>query len=500
MSNTRTKKPRDEAPSKAHDPQVLSRLFEQLPPHALEAEMSLLGSILIDPQVLGDVVQSIKTGDDFFKPANGAIFDAMVHLYNHSSTLDIVQLNQLLIDRSILKDVGGLDYLVDLASSVPTAANANHYARLVHEKAMIRRLIEAAGEILYDAHHSPEDARAILDQAEQRIFHIAQQSSQVDLQTLRDLIDETMRILETIDGRAVTGVPTGFIELDQMTCGLQPSEMIIIAARPSMGKTALALNMAENMAMKDIPVAVFSLEMSKQQLAQRLLAARSGIDLQELRRGIPSRHKARLFAACEELQSAPMLIDDSPGLSLLQLRAKARRMVAKHGVRAVLIDYLQLLSVGGRVESRQVEVGEISRGLKAMARELKLPVICLSQLNRSPEQREGHRPRLSDLRESGSIEQDADVVCMLHREDYFHQGDEDWMERNHDKRGVAELIIAKQRNGPTGTVRLSWISSSARFRDHSAAQPPAGLSGAGVGRDGGGPEYNDPLDEEDPPF
>ena len=497
MSNTRTRHSPDAAPAKARDPQVLSKLFEQLPPHALEAEMSLLGSILIDPQVLGDVVQTIKAGDDFFKPANGAIYDAMAHLYNHSSTLDIVQLNQLLIDRGILKDVGGLEYLVDLASSVPTAANARHYARLVHEKAMIRRLIEAAGEILFDAHHSADDARAILDQAEQRIFHIAQSSSTSDLQTLRELIDEAMKILESIDGRAVTGVPTGFIELDQITCGLQPSELIIVAARPSMGKTALALNIAENMAMKDIPVGVFSLEMSKQQLAQRLLAARSGIDLQELRRGIPNRHKARLFAACEELQKAPMLIDDSPGLSLLQLRAKARRMVSKHDVKAVLVDYLQLLSVGGRVESRQVEVSEISRGLKAMARELKLPVICLSQLNRSPEQREGHRPRLSDLRESGSIEQDADVVCMLHREDYFHQGDEDWLERNYDKRGVAELIIAKQRNGPTGTIKLSWISSSARFRDHSNATPPPGTGNPGATRHA---DF-DPLDDGDePPF
>jgi len=472
MSTPRTRKSPDAAPAKARDPQVLSRLFEQLPPHAIEAEMSLLGSILIDPQVLGDVVQVVKIGDDFFKPANGAIYDAMLHLYNHSSTLDIVQLNQLLIDRGILKDVGGLEYLVDLASSVPTAANANHYAKLVHEKAMIRRLIEAAGEILYDAHHSPEDARAILDQAEQRIFHIAQQSSTSDLQSLRDLIHETIEILIASAGRPITGVPTGFIELDQITCGLQPSELIIIAARPSMGKTALALNIAENMAMKDVPVAVFSLEMSKQQLAQRLLASRSGIDLQELRRGISQRNRARLMDACDELQKAPMLIDDTPGLSLLQLRAKARRMVSKHGVKAVLIDYLQLLSAGGRVESRQIEVSEISRGLKAMSRELKLPVICLSQLNRSPEQREGHRPRLSDLRESGSIEQDADVVCMLHREDYFHQGDEDWLERNYDKRGVAELILAKQRNGPTGTIKLSWIASSARFRDHAAAPPP----------------------------
>lgn len=493
-TSPRTKKAPDRELAKAHDPQVLSKLFEQLPPHAIEAEMSLLGSILIDPQVLGDVVLSIKSGDDFFKPANGAIFDVIVHLYDTTSSLDLVQLNQTLIDRNILKDVGGLEYLVELAGSVPSAANAKHYARLVREKAMIRRLIAAAGEILYKAHNAPEDARSILDQAEQAIFQIAQSSTTSEHQTLRELIQDAMMILETMDGRAVTGVPTGFIELDQLTCGLQPSELIILAARPSMGKTAFALNIAENMAIKDIPVAVFSLEMSKQQLAQRLLSSRSGIDLQELRRGIPSRHKSRLMTACDELKSVPMLVDDSPGLSLLQLRAKARRMVSKHGIRAVLIDYLQLLSVGGRVESRQVEVSEISRGLKAMARELNLPVICLSQLNRSPDQREGHRPRLSDLRESGSIEQDADVVCMLHREDYFHQGDEDWLEKNYDKRGVAELIVAKQRNGPTGTIKLSWISSSARFRDYTAAAPPPGVVVAPQAE-----QFDEDYDE-DPPF
>jgi len=251
--------------------------------------------------------------------------------------------------------------------------------------------------------------------------------------------------------------------------------MVIIAARPSMGKTALALNIAENMAMAGHGVGVFSMEMSKQQLVQRLLCARSGIDSQRLRRNMLKDQEFRaLMSACDELQDAPILIDDTPGLSLLQLRAKARRMAAKHSIKAVIIDYMQLMSTGGRVESRQVEVSEISRGIKAMARELAMPVICLSQLNRAAESREGHRPRMSDLRESGSIEQDADVIMLLHREDYYHKDDPDWVDNNPDRMGVAELILTKQRNGPTGTIMLSWIAQSTRFRDYAAGGPPAG--------------------------
>jgi replicative DNA helicase len=286
-------------------------------------------------------------------------------------------------------------------------------------------------------------------------------------------------------------VPSGFLELDEMTGGLQRGEMIIIAARPSMGKTSLALNIAEQMAMRGHGVGFFSLEMGKQQVVQRLLAARSGLDLALMRRGLNSSQYQRLFAACSELRDAPMFIDDTPGLSLLQLRAKARRMAAKHAVKAVFIDYLQLLTSGGRVESRQMEVSEISRGIKAMARELNVPVICLSQLNRSPEQREGHKPRMSDLRESGSIEQDADVVAMLHREEYYHQAEPEWLDENPEKKGLAELIITKQRNGPTGMVKLSWIENSTRFKDYSPAKPPPGfermMGGAGGSAYGAAP-------------
>ena len=518
---------RDSAkPSANRDWRHLATLFESLPPHAIEAEMSLLGSILIDPQVLGDVIFVVKRGDDFFKPANGAIFDAMVELYDRHSSLDIVQLNQLLIDRNVLDAVGGLDYLVQLANAVPSASNGPHYARLVREKALVRHLITAAGDILYDAYHSPDASQEILDRAEKLIFDIAERSETIEAEALHNLIKQTMERIEANLGQELTGLPTGFRELDSMTTGLQSGEMVILAARPSMGKTALALNIAENMAMTGHGVGIFSMEMSKQQLVQRLLCARSGIDSQRLRRNMLKDQEFRaLMSACDELQDKPILIDDTPGLSMLQLRAKARRMAAKHSIKAVIIDYMQLMSSGGRVESRQVEVSEISRGVKAMARELQMPVICLSQLNRAAESREGHRPRMSDLRESGSIEQDADVIMLLHREDYYHKDDPEWVDNNPDKMGVAELILTKQRNGPTGTIVLSWIAQSTRFRDHATGHPPAGWhepkyvtahdNGGGPGpsaptpfkpgrktgpvadfRDGGGPPRGADIDDE----
>lgn len=450
----------------ARDWRHLSKLFEQLPPHTIEAEMSLLGSVLLDPRVIGDVILSIRNGESFFKPANGAIYDAMIELYDTKGSVDIVQLHQVLVDRDILDTIGGQDYLIELANSVPSAANARHYANLVREKATIRKLIETAGDILYDAYHSPDDARSILEEAEQRIFHIAQDSENVTSQSLRDLIDQTMKFLDENEGRAITGVASGFAELDEMTSGLQKGELIIVAARPSMGKTALALNICEQVALQGKAVALFSLEMSRQQLVQRLLCSRSGVDSHRLRRNmLRDTEWQKLHKACDQLMDAPILIDDTPGLSSMQLRAKARRLASKQKLEMVVIDYLQLMSSGHRVESRQQEVSEISRAVKAMARELDVPVVCLSQLNRAAEQREGHRPRMADLRESGSIEQDADVIMMLHREEYYHQQDPHWVEDNPEKVNVAELIIAKQRNGPTGTVNLTWMPMSTRFRD-----------------------------------
>ncbi len=444
--------------------------------------MCLLGSILLEPRVLGDTTFIIRDGEDFYKPANGAVYDAMVELYDVNASLDIVQLNQLLVDRDILEAVGGQEYLVELASGVPTAANANHYARLVREKAMVRRLIEEAGVILQLAFESRDSASAILDAAEGRIFSIAERYEQSEVEVLGRLVQEVVEKLQASDGHRSTGVLTGFTDLDEITGGFQPGDVIIIAGRPSMGKTALALNIAENMAVRGVGVGIFSLEMSKHQLVERLLAARSGIDLHRLRRMMLGKeHYSRLFSACGDLRDAPMYIDDLAGATLLQIRARARRLVSKHGVKAIFIDYIQLITTGGRVESRQLEVSAISRGLKALARELNVPVVCLSQLNRSPEQREGHRPRLSDLRESGSLEQDADVVALLHREDYYHQSEEDY-EPSH----VAELIIAKQRNGPTDVVKLSWIEWCTRFKDYSPAVAPV--------------EYAAAYDTGDPPI
>ena len=459
------------APSRSQ--QNVARLLEQLPPHAIEAEMCLLGSILIDPGMLGDVTLIIRQGEEFYKPANGAIFDAMVELYDKSASLDVVQLHQLLVDRDILDSVGGQEYLVELASSVPSAHNAEQYARLVREKAIVRRLIEQAGQILQDAYSSRADAASLLDEAEHRIFSIAEHYEHRDIESLRSIVDDLVKEMEAREGRPASGVLTHYTDLDELTGGFQPGDFIIIAGRPSMGKSAIALNIIENMASHGDPVGLFSLEMSKRHLVERLLAGRAGLDLHRIRRMMLTTDQWIQFqTACGELRDAPIYVDDLGASTLLQIRARARRMVAKHSVKAIFVDYIQLITSGGRPESRQMEVSEISRGFKALARELNIPVIGLSQLNRSPEQRETHRPRLSDLRESGSLEQDADVVCLLHREEYYHQGDEQWLRDNQDVVGVAELIIAKQRNGPTGTVQLSWNQQSTRFNDFSDRDAP----------------------------
>jgi len=467
----------------AHEsrPQAITRLMESLPPHALEAEASLLGSILIDPTVLNDVQLILHGADDFFKKANGLIFEAMVGLYNQCSTVDLVQLQQLVTDRKILEAIGGIEYLVDVARSVPSAASATHYARLVKEKSVVRQLIAAAGEILQDAYANPDDPRGILDDAERRIFRIAQQSEQRHAETLDQLLNDAIRQLEENEGRFITGISTGFPTLDEITSGFQKGEMIVIAGRPSMGKTALALNIAENMVLRDVPVAIFSLEMSRQQLTQRLLSARSAVSGHKIRRNmLNNRDMEAILQAANDLMQRPLYIDDTPGLSIMQLRAKARRLKQSHDIGAIFVDYLQLMTSGHRAESRQQEVSEISRGIKALARELNVPVICLSQLNRAAEQREGHRPRMSDLRESGSIEQDADVITMLHRESYYHINDQAWMEANEEKHSLAELVIAKQRNGPIGNVKLSWDSTCTRFFDWTDALPTEGEGYAAV--------------------
>ena len=451
----------------------IAALFGAEPPVAVEAEMGLLGAIIWDPKVIGDVIGVVRNGEDFSSPRHARIYDAIVEIYDRHATVDIVLLNQLLSDRGLVDAVGGLDYIVQLAEGVPSAANAVHWARVVREKATMRELISAAGEILEEVHTSRIPAQHMLESAEQRIFRIAQKREAGVVSSAGDLVHETMRMIDESDGGGFMGVRTGYAHLDELTNGLQKGEMIILAARPSMGKTALALNLLQQIGQHNVPSVMFSLEMGKQQLIQRMLCALGGIDAQRLRKHmLGSDDYKRLMTACAEISKLPLFIDDTPGLSLLSMRSKARRLKERYGIGFVAIDYLQLMSSGSRVESRQLEVSEISRGIKAMARELDVPVLCLSQLNRAAEQREGHRPRMSDLRESGSIEQDADVVMMLHREDYYHRGDPNWADENPDKVGTAELILAKQRNGPTGTVDLVWDGTTTSFRSRSYAMVP----------------------------
>ena len=440
----------------------LGKLFDKLPPHAIEAEMALLGSMILDGLVIGEVVQILKGKEDFYKPSHAAIYQVLVDLYDKNQPIDAVHLQQMLKDRGELENIGGIKYLVELFESVPSATSAAYYARLVREKSILRKLIEAAGNVLFEAYTSSDPVDDLLDRAEQQIFDLTETKSTTDASDLHSLIQETYTRLETHDGRAISGLATGFIELDEMLSGLQSGELLILAARPSMGKTALALNIAEHIGVTSKqPVAIFSLEMSKQQLAQRLLCSRSGVDSQRLRRNmIRADDWAVLQNACGQLSDAPIFIDDTPGLTLLGLRAKARRLAQRHHIQAIFIDYLQLMTAGSRTDSREQEVSTISRGIKALAREIKVPVVCLSQLNRQTANREGHRPIMSDLRESGSIEQDADVVMMLHREDYYRRKEEGHVDDN-----IAELIIAKQRNGPTGTVKLHFQSATTRFNN-----------------------------------
>lgn len=445
----------------------LGALFDRLPPHSVETEMALLGSMILDPKVIGDVILIVKSPEDFYRPAHGAVFASLVELYDRHAAGDIALLHQRLEEKGVLTDVGGVEYLVQLAESVPAAINAPYYAKVVAEKALVRRLIGAAGEILQAAYTDGGEVRDVLDAAQRAIFDVVLQFDHEGTRSLSSLLEETLKAIESREQGHITGLATHFRELDEMTSGLQPGEMIIVAARPSMGKTSFALNVAENVALMGTPVGVFSLEMGKQQLAERLLSSRSEVDSHKLRRNMISKHDYhRIATAVGQLSEAPIFIDDTPGLSVLELRAKARRMVAKHQVKIIVVDYLQLM-MGMTRESRQQEVAEISRGVKSLARELNIPVICLSQLNRAAENREDHRPRMADLRESGSIEQDADVVMMLHREDYYNQNKPDFEPSN-----IAELIIAKQRNGPTGTVRLTWVGTSMKFKDFSPMMPP----------------------------
>jgi replicative DNA helicase len=403
------------------------------------------------------------------------IFDALVMLYekNKGEGLDAVLLRDELERRGALEQVGGVDYVAKIMDSVPSAANVMYYAGIVKDKMLLRELVDAASAILNDAYGQSGETNQTLDEAERRIFSVTDKNISGSASAIKDLVTQSFELIEKREGSHVTGLPTGYYELDDWTCGLQNGEMIIIAGRPSMGKTSLALNMAQHIGLiEKIPVAVFSLEMGRQQLAERFLCSIGEIDSQKVRKGMLStEHYEKLRDVCGELAEAPIYIDDTSSLTPLELRAKARRLKSQRDIRCIIVDYLQLMHLGGRVESRQQEITTISRYIKALARELNVPVVVLSQLNRAPESRaaEGHRPRMSDLRESGSIEQDADVVMLLHREDYYHRGQRDYEPDNR-----ADLIIAKQRNGPTANVELVFREKFTRFENASHTEPTGG--------------------------
>jgi len=370
-----------------------------------------------------------------------------------------------LIKGQILDEIGGIDYLTEILSTVPNAANGSHYAGIVREKALLRQLISASNDILREAYAPHETAEIVLENAEKKIFAIAERKIQGQMTPMEDVLHE---VFEMIENRGQRGVETGFFELDDMLNGLQRGEMLIVAARPSMGKTAFAMNIIEHVSANSLlPCAVFSLEMSKQQLAQRMLCSRGQIDAHKLRKGMLQAHEyAHLANVVGELAKAPIWVDDSAGLTPLDLRAKARRLKRQHDIKLIMVDYMQLMDNPGP-ENRQQQISEISRGIKAVARELDIPVMALSQLNRASEGRDGHRPRMSDLRESGSIEQDADVIMLLHREDYYRMSEPDFTPDN-----IAEIIIAKQRNGPTGTVKLTFMNKTTRFENLSTQADP----------------------------
>ena len=451
-------------------------------PESLAAEAAVLGSMIQDPTCIGQMVVQLSR-EAFYRVEHQMIFDALVALYEKGpgEAIDAVLLRDELEKRKQVEAVGGVEYLGKVMEAVPSSANVMYYAGIVKEKMLLREMIGVAGQILEDAYDQSGEVDEKLDEAERRIFAVTDKNIRGSATPLRDLVTLSLELIEKREGGHVTGLATGYYELDELTCGLQNGEMIILAGRPSMGKTSLALNIAEHVGVVErAPVAMFSLEMSKQQLAERFLSSNSRIDSQRIRKGMLSTEDyAKLKEACGELYEVPIYVDDTSLLTPLELRAKARRLKSMHDIRCIIVDYLQLMHLGsGRIESRQQEITTISRYIKALAGELAIPVVVLSQLNRAPEGREDHRPRMSDLRESGSIEQDADVVILLHREDYYQRSER--LELS-DKEGstvyssedgrkeanTAELIIAKQRNGPTGTVNLVFRKKIMRFENAS---------------------------------
>ena len=435
------------------------------PPHSVEAEQGVLGSMLISPhETIAECVEKINE-EYFYVPAHRTIYDVLVDLWNTRQGIDLITFTQVLRDRNLLDSVGGAAFVTNLFTFVPTAANVQYYLEIVRDKYILRQIISAATESVRRAYEEQEEVDSLLDEVEQKIFDVGEDRFKGQMLSMKDHAMQAIETIEKLYERkgSITGISTGFVEFDRMTSGLHPSEMVVIAARPSMGKTALAMNIAEYVAINEkLAVGVFSLEMSSQQLVQRMLCSRARVNLQRVRDGfLGERDFPSLTAAASKLAEAKMFIDDSASLSILELRAKARRLKAQHDVSLIIVDYLQLLRSTTRraQDNRQLEISEISAGLKALAKDLKIPVIVVAQLNRQPEQRTGGKPRLSDLRESGSIEQDADLVGLLVRPELYEEDEEARVE----KAGEAELIIAKQRNGPVGEIPLTFLKEFTRF-------------------------------------
>ena len=434
--------------------------MERIPPHNEEAERSALGAVMLNKEALLDVTEEVKP-EDFYNESHREIFDAIMNLYRENTAVDMLTVCEELNRRKALDMVGGRAYIATLTAEVPSTANAGEYAKIVSEKAMLRRLITAAEDITIKGYDDKMAADELLDYAEGDIFRIAQKRQRNDYAKIQDVLMKNLRIIDqAVQNKGqVIGLPTGFKQLDEKTSGLQPSDLIIVAARPGMGKTAFALNIAQQSAVKaGASVLIFSLEMSQEQLGQRLIAMQARVESEKLKKGtLDLKDWDRINFALNELNNTKIVIDDTPGISIMEMRNKCRRLKAEQGLDLIVVDYLQLMTFDGRADSRQQEISALSRHLKLLAREMNCPVIVLSQLSRAPELRQDKRPMLSDLRESGSIEQDADIVMFLYRDDYYNE--------NTEKPGVCEINIAKHRSGPTDRIDLTWVARYTKFSD-----------------------------------
>ena len=432
--------------------------FQNIPPHDDAAEQAVLGSMFLDKEAVATALEILRA-DDFYRPDHQKVFEAAEELFSAGIPVDVITIKNKLEEKQIFEQIGGLQFIAAISTAVGSSVNIKHYAKIVEEKSLLRRLIKTASEVSQISYEGKEDVNFIMEKAEKGIFDIMQNRRTEEFASIRDIAVSAFEKIEDVyrNKGKVTGVATGFADFDAKTAGLQKSDLILLAARPSMGKTAFALNIVQNAAIRgNVPTAIFSLEMSKEQLVNRMLCSEAMMDAQKMRTGeLADTDWPVLIEAMGPLSQSPIYIDDTPGVSPMDIRSKCRRLKMEKGLGLIVIDYLQLMSGSGKNESRQQEISEISRSLKAIAREMDAPVIALSQLSRACEQRADHRPMLSDLRESGAIEQDADVVAFLYRDEYYFPDSE--------KKNQAELIIAKQRNGPTGTIDLTWMGQYTRF-------------------------------------